>query len=198
MPEQQDLGEAIEERRYPNRSFISTLRFLLVMLALFSIVTILFTQIFVGVIVDGDSMFPTLESGDYLFADTTAGIERGDIVVFESPEAGFEGTELIKRVIGLPGDEIVITEDGRVARKEAGGGSLVWLEEPYINGAWTQYRENHIVVPEGTIYVLGDNRAVSHDSRSFGAVPIENVLGVITDWSMGCKEFLTVFFGIFH
>ena len=196
MQEQPSLKELLEDRRHPRRAFCSTLRFLLVLLAIFSVVTILFTQIFVGVIVDGSSMEPTLTSGDYLFVDTTADIARGDIVVFASPEPGSEDLELIKRVIGLPGDELRITRDGRVARKNRGEDSFVWLEEDYILGPYDNHRDQSVTVAAGELFVMGDNRGDSHDSRSFGGVPLENVLGTVTGWSLRGKDLLTAVLGV--
>lgn len=169
MQEQPSLKELLEDRRHPRRAFCSTLRFLLVLLALFSVVTILFTQIFVGVIVDGSSMEPTLTSGDYLFVDTTADIARGDIVVFASPEPGSEDLELIKRVIGLPGDVITV-RDKRLYRNG------MPVEEKYIRyeqpNIIEPIRDNFgpVTVPPDKYFVMGDNRDNSLDSRFWGFV----------------------------
>lgn len=120
--------------------------------------------------VDGFSMNPTLQNGEYILVNRlaykTGQPERGDIIVFSFPAD--EGQDLIKRVIGLPGETVTIS-DGTVAingRK---------LQEPYIAqdplyyGEWT--------VPEGYLYVLGDNRNDSRDSHQWGLLPVENVIG---------------------
>ena len=81
----------------------------------------------------------------------------------------------IKRVIGLPGDHIVI-KDGAVYRNDEK------LSEPYIRAENTESQEDEysdVIVPEGTVYVMGDNREQSKDSRSFGCIPFERVNGYV-------------------
>lgn len=119
--------------------------------------------------IDGTSMTPTLEDGQYLIIHNFSYYfdqpHRGDIIVFHHPNSDLN---LIKRVIGLPGDEIEIT-DGTVKVNS------VALEEPYIKapptyqGTWT--------VPEENYFVLGDNRNSSSDSHSWQYLPAENVVG---------------------
>ncbi|MFL7868610.1 MAG: signal peptidase I [Anaerolineales bacterium] len=120
--------------------------------------------------VDGFSMLPTLQDGEYVLVNRLAFRSnlptRGDIIVFVSPQAS--DLDLIKRVIGLPGDTVKIS-DGTVQVN----GQL--LNEPYIaaapryNGEWE--------VPEGNLFVLGDNRNDSSDSHAWGLLPVENVIG---------------------
>jgi len=120
--------------------------------------------------VDGFSMVPTLQDGEYVLVNRLAyrsGLPtRGDIIVFVSPQA--PNLDLIKRVIGLPGDTVKIF-DGQV---QINGQTL---QEPYIaaapiyNGEWQ--------VPEGNLFVLGDNRNDSSDSHAWGLLPIDNVIG---------------------
>ncbi len=93
--------------------------------------------------------------------------QRGDIVVFHI--ANREGADLVKRVIGLPG-EIVELRDGRVFID----GTL--LAEPYLT-SFDDSDEAPLSVPEGHYYVLGDNRAVSYDSRFMGPIPMEQIVG---------------------
>lgn len=107
--------------------------------------------------------------------------ERGDIIVFEPPTAVPSTKPYIKRVIGLPGDTVVI-RNGSVFVND------VELDEPYIEDGITTCRGERqcapVEVPEGTVYVLGDNREDSSDSRAFGPVPIDNIIGKawITYW----------------
>ena len=122
------------------------------------------------VLVEGFSMRPTLDNGQYVLVNKMAFRsslpEYGDIIVFHFPVDPDQ--DFIKRVIGLPGDEIQIG-DGKVI---VNGYSLT---EPYIAasptyaGQWT--------VPEEQLFVLGDNRNNSSDSHSWGPVPLENVVG---------------------
>jgi signal peptidase I len=120
--------------------------------------------------VDGFSMRPTLEDGEFVLVNRLAyrlgDHQRGDIIVFHFPMDPDQ--ELIKRVIGLPGDTVTI-ENGIV---QVNGQPL---SEPYIAappaypGTWQ--------VTEGHLFVLGDNRNDSSDSHSWGLLPVENVIG---------------------
>lgn len=125
------------------------------------------------------SMEPTLQDGDRVLVNKlsyrTGDIGRGDVVVFSRPDDLSAGpgdpTELIKRVVGLPGDELQ-TRDGDLYVN----GRL--LEEPYLDpDSTTAGLEVPFTVPEDQIFVLGDNRTDSTDSRSFGAIPTDSVLG---------------------
>ncbi len=122
-------------------------------------------------VVRGSSMSPGIEDGDRILVDHLSyvfgEVERGDIVVLQYPLD--PSLDYIKRVIGLPGDEICI-ESGRV---EVNG---VRLDEPYIEGPDPGTSVRTRVEPEH-FYVLGDNRAHSSDSREFGQVPRANLRG---------------------
>ncbi len=127
-------------------------------------------------VVDGTSMVPTMHHGDrYLISDLFYTPEQGDIVVFR-PEVDGDNELWIKRIVAVEGQTVYIDPndykvyvDGKV------------LEEPYLEGAATipKSTENPITVPEGSVYVLGDNRAISHDSRyeDLGCVPVSHLAG---------------------
>ena len=119
-----------------------------------------------------ESMVPTLEVGDrvlvskviYLFS----GPQRGDIVVFESPD---EDIDLVKRVVGVPGDNIKVVRGSLYVNGER------W-EEAYLNYERPdESAYGPITVPEGHIFVMGDNRADSADSRYIGPVPLDYLVG---------------------
>lgn len=120
--------------------------------------------------VDGFSMNPSLANGEYILVNKLAyrfgEPARGDIVVFSFPLDPEQ--DLIKRVIGLPGETVTI-QSGVVSVNG------VSLDEPYIaaspiyNGTW--------VVTDGQLFVLGDNRNESKDSHEWGLLPLENVIG---------------------
>jgi signal peptidase I len=145
--------------------------------------------------VEGYSMEPTLDTGQYLLvnklvyfrfdANALRGIfggdksgqadliypfhppQRGDIVVFEYPQD--PSRDFIKRVIGVAGETVEVR------------GGLVWvngvaLKEQYIQEA-PVYTMRPVVVPEGSVFVLGDNRNNSSDSHVWGMLPIDNIIG---------------------
>lgn len=109
--------------------------------------------------VTAGSMLPTLRPGQRLLTLTAPwpwGVRRGDIVVLHSRELGLD---VIKRVVGLPGDEVSISPSGAVAINGQA------YPEPYVTrpgGITSRYQ-----VPAGKLFVLGDNRAASSDSRSW-------------------------------
>ncbi|MEJ7900986.1 MAG: signal peptidase I [Thermomicrobiales bacterium] len=113
--------------------------------------------------------------------------ERGDIVVLNPPQGASADKPYIKRVIGVPGDTIQIRDNGVYING-------IELVEPYLDeGKETVCRESSnyycgpLDIPEGSVIVLGDNRDASEDSRVFGLVPIENIIGKawITYWPAG-------------
>lgn len=126
--------------------------------------------------IDGSSMNPTLQNGQYLIINNFSYYlnepDRGDIIVFLHPNSDLN---LIKRVVGLPGDHVEIRE-----RTVSVNG--VQLNEPYIQAEPTYTGD--WVVPEDEFFVLGDNRNSSSDSHSWGFLPEENIIGkaVIVYW----------------
>lgn len=135
------------------------------------------TFIFNTTYVLGNSMYPTLHERDRLFANKLplyfSGPERGDIIVLEAPDS--PNKDYIKRVIGIGGDTVAIV-DGKVYLN----GQI--LKEDYIEeGSYTHvYAENYWEVPEGYVFVLGDNReeGASKDSRYFGCITLDSIKGV--------------------
>ncbi|MBK5251564.1 MAG: signal peptidase I [Peptostreptococcaceae bacterium] len=130
-------------------------------------------------LVKGYSMYPTLEPNNYLVINkipyTLEEPSRGDIVVFKSHLLTEDGKEkdLIKRVIAVPGDHLVI-ESGRVYVND------VEIDEPYINGSFTRGDLN-LTIPCEKIFVMGDNREKSMDSRDsrVGPVNLEMIRGKV-------------------
>ncbi len=129
------------------------------------------------------SMQRTLEEDQYVLVDKLTPrfdpYNRGDIVVFEPPEDwGEANTPFIKRVIGEPGDRVEFVE-GLVYINDQP------LDEPYLYAEeiggepqpTTQLNDESFTVPEGELFLMGDHRANSADSRTFGPVPIERVIG---------------------
>lgn len=136
------------------------------------------TYVFAKETVDGSSMMSTLKDKDITFVEKLSlyskNIKRGEIVTFDSGNAAHD--IFVKRVIGIAGDEIEI-KNGEVYRNGEK------LNEPYLDKAtYTQggsfLEENSkYKVPEGYIFVMGDNRKVSYDSRYFGPVSLKALNG---------------------
>jgi len=119
----------------------------------------------------GQSMEPNLHTDQRLVVEKVSyrfhGPRRSDIVVLKLPDQSSE--LLIKRVIGLPGERVEI-RDGQVFIDGAP------LDEPYLDQRTPGIMASQIV-PPFHVFVLGDNRIASNDSRSFGPVPLDNILG---------------------
>jgi signal peptidase I len=139
-----------------------------------AILIALLINVFIGQAtrVEGQSMEPNLHSNQRLVVEKVSyrfhGPQRFDVVVIKVPSQGDE--LLIKRVVGLPGETVEI-HDGQVYID----GQL--LNEPFTNEQTRPGRYARITVPPLNVFVLGDNRNHSNDSRSFGPVPIENIVG---------------------
>ncbi|ACL69977.1 signal peptidase I [Halothermothrix orenii] len=122
-------------------------------------------------VVDGESMEPTLHDGERLFVNKFIyrfhPPERYDIVVFR-PYQG-QSKRFIKRVIGLPGETIFIRDGVTYINGEP-------LKEDFINGPMRR-KFGPFYVPENSVFVMGDNRNNSMDSRHFGCVPFESIEG---------------------
>ena len=123
--------------------------------------------------IPSESMVPTLKVGDRVFVNKFVyrfwEPEKGDIVVFRSVEGDQE--DLIKRIVAVPGDKVAVRKGVLRVNGEP-------QEESYVNRQLpdkSSYRSTK--VPKGEVFVMGDNRANSRDSRFFGPVPYENIEG---------------------
>lgn len=119
--------------------------------------------------VEGESMLPTVKENATLLLNPETEIRRFDIIVFETGER-----YLIKRVIGLPGDDIHVEDGVLYVNGKAHG-------EPYLDAAYcTEFLKSSfdVQVPDGNYFVMGDNRDNSMDSRDIGTVPENRILGV--------------------
>jgi len=140
------------------------------------------TYIFTPTTVYGESMSPTFENKDRVLISKITDIEHFDMIVFAAPDSD---EHYIKRVIGLPGDSVEMRDDVLYINGEK-------KEEPYLEsskegilfgkltGDFTlEELTGHKTVPEGSLFVMGDNRLISKDSRSFGFVPMDSVDGEV-------------------
>jgi signal peptidase I len=177
-----DYGEPIKSRRELRREREKKkrkggiLEFLVIMLVAFVLVFGFIRPFVVEAFrIPSESMVPTLKVGDRVLANKFiyrfTEPARGDVVLFESVEEGSEDT-LIKRVAGVEGDEIRVQGGTLFVNGEP-------QDEPYLNqyilDQSTPYGPE--TVPKDHVFVLGDNRGNSGDSRVFGPVPVENIKG---------------------
>lgn len=125
--------------------------------------------------VRGASMYPTFNSGDYLVINEISyrlgDPKRGDVIVFRPPQNSSQF--YIKRIIGLPG-EVIKIEDGAVWTGKSEN-DLEKLEEKYITSLTPG--QKFVTLSQGEYFVLGDNRNASSDSRDWGALPKQNIIG---------------------
>ncbi|OQY26902.1 MAG: signal peptidase I [Anaerolineaceae bacterium 4572_5.1] len=164
-PLEEPIENSPKERPFLN-FLIDVLETLILSVVLFFLINALSARIKV----DGSSMEPTLHNGEFILVSKVGyklgEPERGDVVVFDFPRNITQ--EYIKRVIGLPGEHIRVD------------GGQVYVDgqpvtEPYIQAA--PMYQGDWDVPEGMIFVLGDNRNNSSDSHNWGMVPMENLVG---------------------
>ena len=134
--------------------------------------------------VEERSMEPALASGEHILVDKLSPrwspYVRGDVIVFHAPDPYDQGIPYVKRIVGTPGDTIQI-ENGRIYVTPAGG-LPTRLDEPYLEGhepTLPQGAEGRRewTIPDGAYFVLGDNRSESVDSRTFGAIPLDRIVG---------------------
>lgn len=127
-------------------------------------------------LVYGSSMEPNFDTGDYLVVDELTykfnEPKRGDVVVLQPPTD--KTKHFIKRIIGLPGETVDVRGSlVTIYNKEQPEGFV--LIEPYLR--FESDKESHITLRDNEYFVMGDNRAVSYDSRSWGPLPRENITG---------------------
>ena len=168
-----------KEKVAKKKRFWRMLRNTFAVLIVVAAIAVLISTLFLPVIqVSGDSMEPTLKDGDILLLIKTKNFDRGDLCCIS-----WQNKMLLKRVVGLPGDEINIDSDGVVSVN----GKV--LDEPYaseksLGECDVQFP---LTVPEDSLFVLGDKRATSVDSRSsaIGCVGREQIVGrvLFTLWS---------------
>jgi signal peptidase I len=140
--------------------------------------------------VEQDSMDRTFAPGDYVLVDRLSHLwspyARGQVVVFQAPASTGRKEPFIKRVIGISGDAVEV-RDGKVFVNG------VALEEPYlfkdpagIPQPTIASDQSRWLVPEGDLFVMGDHRQLSDDSRAFGPIPISSVIGrgVVRYWPL--------------
>ncbi|MBI2414440.1 signal peptidase I [candidate division WWE3 bacterium] len=166
-------------------------------LSSFAILLALYIFLAFPEIVSGASMEPTLMDGDRILVERVSrhilGYKRGDIIIFHPP--GDDDIDYVKRVVGIPGDIVKISDCGVYVVKD---NSRYVLEEPYLySNTCTQggpgFKDGKAQkIEDGHILVMGDNRTRSADSRTFGVISDKRVVGkaVARFWPLQKLEIL--------
>lgn len=153
--------------------FTELLKFVLIAAAIVFPIRLFIAQPF---IVSGASMDPTFRNGQYLIVDELSyrlqEPDRGDVIIFRYPKNPKEF--FIKRIIGLPGETVSIKGDAITITKK--DGSTVSLSEPYVTNHGNGSTESHQLKSD-EYFVMGDNRPESSDSRVWGTLPRDNIVG---------------------
>lgn len=166
--------------------FKSLFQIIIIFAAALFVTQLLLKYVIANEEVFGPSMEPNFEQGDRLIAFRHAKIKRNDVVIIKAPDA--PGEFYIKRVIGLPGDSVAVKNNELYINGKK-------TTQPYLQKSFVdQYTNNGLPftanftlkqilgvskVPKGEYFVLGDNRPVSKDSRYFGFVKQDGVVGVV-------------------
>ncbi len=196
-----EIGERLSNpdvKKSPWEAVFSVLVVLLVLLAAFRIY---FNSAYFRVEVSGNSMYDTLSDGDVFFAQKTDRVRRGDIVVVDVRGYGdlFIGEYIIKRVIATGGD-CLYAEEGVVYIRYAGKEEFVPLREDYLLEERSTEDFSMVTVGDGEIFVMGDNRRDSKDSRAVGCLKEKEVQGTVPDWAYRNRAAIKAWYGLwaFH
>lgn len=200
-PEEEELSRrARRKQNRKNRSFWQELPILILVALIVAVV--IKTFFFQAFYIPSGSMIPTLQINDRVLVNKMSyrfgAVERGDILVFDSPEAidversfvsrvarsigeatGLTSpdTVLIKRVIGLPGETVEIRDNQVYVNGRP-------IAEPYLPDGIAMRDFEELVIPADHVFMMGDNRNQSRDSRVFGPIPREDIVGraFVTVW----------------
>lgn len=166
--------EALLKKNNQNQSLREFVFFVMMTLLIVLPIRIFIAQPF---IVSGASMNPSFADGEYIIVDqisykTLQPLQRGDIIIFKSPQD--PSKFLIKRIIGLPNEIIEILGEDIYIKKE--GEDFKKIEEDYLKVDFNAYVKS-LKLENDEFFVLGDNRNNSIDSRYFGAVKKDLIIG---------------------
>ena len=190
-----------KERRSPLNICLNVI---IVLFCAILVLELSFNVLYTGIYVIDESMTPTIigapapnkSGGEFIYIDKYAKPTYGDIVVVyrETPD-GTKGN-IIKRVVAFEGDTVEL--DNGVLKVNGEVVAEWYLNEAY-NSPDNEYNTlTKLTVKEGCMFLLGDNRNVSNDSRQNGDYPVENLVGVVPKWSMKIKSMTTKFYTFFN
>ena len=179
MSEEKELKPSLDELKHElkrenrKKEYRRVLRNTLIVVVFVAALAVLISSFFVTVLkVTGDSMSPTLDTGEIVIAQNQSKFEIGDLIAFY-----YNNKVLVKRVVGSPGDWITIDDEGNLSVNG------VAVEEDYVSDKSLDPTdlEYPYQVPENRFFVLGDHRSASIDSRSsvVGCVTREQLIGKV-------------------
>lgn len=156
--------------------FSDTLQTFLIAVAVFLVIYFFVARPFQ---VSGESMYPTYQDKEYIFTNIIGlklgPVKRGDVVVFKAPTD--QSKDFIKRVVGLPGDTISL-KGGYVYLNDQKFDEMSYLPDNVRTYGESFLKENEtITVPSETVFVMGDNRPYSSDSREWGLLKQKDIIG---------------------
>jgi signal peptidase I len=172
-----------------------------------AIAMVIKTFLFSTVRVDGTSMMPNMQNNELVLESKISSYTRGDVIVFdagkEDPNNGGESKDYVKRIIGIGGDTVrfdgqdlyvndkkvnqaYLPQESRTTGTAGTFGDKWDLGTLSKSDTWQEKDRNQTTVPENMFFVLGDNRAVSNDSRTIGFIEDQHVLGKVYTpfWNM--------------
>ena len=185
LPSREEVARERDRLRYRQRFRRALLVTAGILIVVAAVSVLISTRLLPVLQVAGDSMEPTMEDGEIVILRTTDDLETGDLVAFY-----YQSRILLKRVIGTAGDRIDIDKSGNVSVNGER------IEEPYVTGRSLGECDIELPyrVPEGQVFVMGDHRSVSVDSRvrEVGCVSQEQVIGevVFLIWPLNRAGFL--------
>lgn len=208
---QNTVGRSLYERQKP--SYANLILNVIIVVFLFVFIgELIFNSVYTNIYIKGSSMMPTLngaptensvlEGGDYVFVNTRVAPEYSDIVVVKTVDAQGVSYDIIKRVVAFGGDTVKI-DRGQLLIKYKGETEFTKIVEPYISDKFNDpflpinnFGEH--VVEEGCMFLLGDNRDISEDSRKKGDFPHSSLVGVVPEWSLKYKSTITSIYTFFE
>jgi len=181
-PSYQTSGPEIKPgREFAKGVFSVILEFIITIVIIFLVSFVIRMFILQPFVVEGQSMEPNFHNQEYLLAEKVTkyfkDYKRGDVIIFRSPSENFN---LIKRIIALPGEKVTV-EDGKIKIfKNPFAKDGIQMEEKYVLPDESQNQEPvEVTLKSDEYFVLGDNRTNSVDSRSFGPIKKDEIIGKV-------------------
>ena len=172
---------AKEDKKKPRKPH-AVLEWVITLAAAFLVAWFVRSTIIEPFVVIGASMDPTFATGQFLLVDRISyhftAPARDDVIVFQYPDPDPQDAkqDYIKRIIGLPGEEVII-KDGAVSIEKTASSTPILLDEPYVEASHASHDDLSVQLGPDQYFVMGDNRIESSDSRAWGPLPAQNIIG---------------------